>query len=156
MTRIFTTALIHRSPEEVFAYVTAPGNWPQWHSSSLGVGGTLSSLEVGQECSETFSVAGRRGQVVWRCSERQAPKRWVIEGKIVGRNNGGTITYTLIPDGRNTRFVREFCYQMPNLFWSLLDYLIFRHRIEAESKEALRCLREVLEALPVSRQRSSA
>src|SRR5574341_566678 len=66
MTRIYTTTYIRRPVEVVFEFVTKPGNWPQWHPSSLGVAGSTDhSLRVGEQCTETFRVAGRRGEVVW-------------------------------------------------------------------------------------------
>jgi uncharacterized protein YndB with AHSA1/START domain len=145
MTRILSQTRIERPPEVVFAYVTAPGHWPEWHPSSLGVRGTLTSLEVGQEVIEAFRVAGRRGEVVWRCTLRQAPYNWVIEGQIVGRKMGGVISYTLRPQAGGTHFLREFRYPRPNLWFALLDPLILRPRVRAESEEALRRLRKRLE-----------
>ncbi|MCZ7574518.1 MAG: SRPBCC family protein [Ardenticatenaceae bacterium] len=94
MTRIVTSALIHKPIEQVFDYVTTPGNWPQWHPSSLAVSGAAQhSLEPGEQVTEEFRVAGRRGRVVWTAREREAPRRWVIDGQIEGRRGGGTITY---------------------------------------------------------------
>jgi hypothetical protein len=76
--------------------VTTPGNWPVWHPSSSGVGGaTDHSLEPGEEVTEEFLVAGRRGRVVWTVRERLAPRRWVIDGRVEG--GGGTITFTATP-----------------------------------------------------------
>jgi len=146
MSRILSRIHLEAPPPEVYAYVTAPGHWPQWHPSSLGVRGALSSLEVGQEVTEAFQVAGRKGEVVWRCTARQVPARWVIEGKIVGRSAGGTITYMLRPEGQGTHFEREFVYTMPTAFLRLLDTLVFRRRVEAESQEALRRLKARLES----------
>jgi hypothetical protein len=34
-TRIQNSVSIRRAPELVFAYVTAPANWPKWHPLSL-------------------------------------------------------------------------------------------------------------------------
>src|ERR1700741_3769940 len=66
-TRIVSTVDIARSPPEVFAYVTTPGNWPQWHPSSLAVSGAVDHpLEIGESVIEDFQVAGRRGRVTWR------------------------------------------------------------------------------------------
>ena len=39
MTRVTTTTEISRPVEEVFDYLTTPGNWPRWHPSSLAVSG---------------------------------------------------------------------------------------------------------------------
>src|SRR5687768_15658043 len=96
MTRIYTTIHIERPVEQVFEFVTTPANWPQWHPSSLGVSaGADHSLQVGERVVEEFLVAGRRGRVIWTVKEREEPRRWVIGGEIVGRNNGGVISYQL-------------------------------------------------------------
>lgn len=146
MTQIYTTIQIQTPIERVFDYVTTPGNWPVWHPSSLGVSGaTDHSLEPGEEVTEEFRVAGRRGRVVWTVRERVAPRLWVIDGRVEGGGGGGTITYTATPHGAGTNFEREFVYTVSNPFLGLLDRLVLRRRIEAESAEALRRLRDVLE-----------
>jgi uncharacterized protein YndB with AHSA1/START domain len=144
MTRIHTTVQIHTPIERVFDYVTTPGNWPEWHPSSLGVSGaTDHSLEPGEQVTEEFRVAGRRGRVVWTVRERDEPRRWVIDGKVEG-GGGGTIAYTLTPDAEGTTFEREFVYAMPNRLLALLDLLVLRRRAEAESAEALGRLKAAL------------
>ncbi len=145
MTYIYTTIQIQTPIERVFDYVTTPGNWPRWHPSSLGVSGaTDHSLEPGEQVTEEFRVAGRRGSVVWTVREREAPRRWVIEGQVQGGGDG-TITYTLAPHDGGTTFEREFVYDMANPLLALLDRLLLRRRVEAESAEALRRLKDVLE-----------
>ena len=129
MTRIRTIVNIDEPVERVFDYVTTPGNWPGWHPSSLGVSGaTDHSLESDEEVTEEFLVAGRRGRVVWTVRERVAPRRCVIDGRVEGGGDG-TITYTATP----------------NSLLALLYRLVLRRRIEAESAEALRRLKAVLE-----------
>lgn len=150
MTRIYTAVHIDRSPAELYDFVTTPGNWPQWHPSSLGVrGATDHSLAIGEEVTEAFHVAGRRGEVVWTVVERDAPRRWVIDGKIVGRQNGGTVAYTLHPDGDGTLFERVFTYPTPTLFFTVLDRLLVRRRVQHESMLAVRQLKALLESGPV-------
>jgi uncharacterized protein YndB with AHSA1/START domain len=145
MTRIRSETRINAPVEDVFGYVTTPGNWPEWHPSSLGVSGaTDHSLEPGEQVTEEYRVAGRRGRVTWSVREREAPRRWVIEGRTAD-GGGGTITYTLAPRDGGTAFERDFVYAMPNALLALLDRLIFRRRIEAESAEALRRLKNELE-----------
>jgi uncharacterized protein YndB with AHSA1/START domain len=62
VTRICKSIRIQTPVEEVFEYVTTPGNWPAWHPSSLGVdGATDHSLEPGEQVTEEYRVAGRRG-----------------------------------------------------------------------------------------------
>lgn len=145
MTRIRSTVRIERPVERVFDYVTTPGNWPEWHPSSLGVSGaTDHSLEPGEQVTEKFRAAGRRGSVVWTVRERVPPRRWVIEGLVEG-GGGGTIAYTLTSHDGATTFERDFAYTMPNALLALLDRLVLRRRVETESAEALRRLKDVLE-----------
>ncbi|MCB0111931.1 MAG: SRPBCC family protein, partial [Caldilineaceae bacterium] len=146
MTRIYTAAHIDRAPAELYKFVTTPGNWPQWHPSSLGVrGATDHSLAIGEVVTEAFHVAGRRGEVVWTVVERDAPQRWVINGKIVGRQHGGTVAYTLRPDGDGTLFARVFTYPTPTLFFTIVDRLLVRRRVQQESTLAVRQLKGLLE-----------
>ena len=145
MTRIRTTKRIDVPAETLFEYVTTPGNWPVWHPSSLGVSGaTDHSLGPGEKVAEEYSVAGRRGRVVWTVRERVAPRRWTIDGEVDG-GGGGTITYTLTPDAGGTLFERDFVYAMPNALLALLDRLVLRRRVEAESEKALGRLKGALE-----------
>ena len=146
MTRIVTEATIQRPIEVVFAYVTTPGHWPEWHLSSLGVSGaTDHSLLVGEQVTERFFVAGRRGEVVWTVTQREAPRSWVIEGTITGRTGGGTVAYTLTPEQGATHYTRVFSYPLPNLVFAVLDAVVIRRRVSAESAEAVRQLKAKLE-----------
>jgi uncharacterized protein YndB with AHSA1/START domain len=145
VTRICKSIWLQTSIEKVFEYVTTPGNWPAWHPSSLGVAGaTDHSLRPGEQVTEEYRVAGRRGRVVWTAREREAPHRWVIDGRVEG-GGSGTITYTLTPHLEGTTFERDFIYTMPNPLLAVLDRLVLHRRIEAESAEALRRLKDVLE-----------
>jgi uncharacterized protein YndB with AHSA1/START domain len=147
MTRIYHTIEIHRPIEAVYQFVTTPGHWPGWHPSSLGVSGAVDhSLTVGERCTEAFHVAGKRGEVIWTVTARDAPRRWTIEGVVVGPSaNGGRINYTLTPTGGGTLFEREFVYPTPGLLFTLFDRLSYRRRVSVESAEALRRLKACLE-----------
>jgi uncharacterized protein YndB with AHSA1/START domain len=146
MTRIITAINIGRPVEQVFEYITTPANWPRWHPSSLAVSGaTDHSLTIGEQVTEKYQVAGRRGEVVWTVRASEAPYRWVIEGTIADGGGGGTIVYTLAPRIDGTFFTREFTYTMPNRLLALLDWLVLRRRVAAESAEALHRLKEALE-----------
>ncbi|SEK01252.1 SRPBCC family protein [Paraburkholderia diazotrophica] len=147
-TRIVTVELIARPSTAVFDYVTTPANWPAWHPSSLSVtGATDHSLAVGEQTTEEFRVAGRRGRVVWTVVERNRPDKWTIDGTIDGRP-AGTVSYTLTPDvnGTNgTRFERTFVYRSPTLWFVLLNAALLRAKIQAESDEAVKRLKNALE-----------
>ena len=145
MTVIVTETEIRRPVEEVFDYVTTPAHWLVWHPSSLGLhGATDHSLKVGEEVTEDFRVAGRRGSVTWRVVAREAPTRWAIAGTVAAGGKG-TITYTLRQSVEGTEFRREFNYTMPNWFAALLDHLFIRRCIEAESALAVSRLKQALE-----------
>ena len=71
--------------------------------------------------------------------------QWVIDGRVEAVG-GGTITYALAARPGGTEFRREFVYEVPSLPLKVLDRLVLRRRIAAESAEALRRLKRVLEA----------
>jgi uncharacterized protein YndB with AHSA1/START domain len=146
MTRICNNIQIRRPIEQVFDFITTPANWPRWHPASMSVGGNADhSLLVGEQVMENFSVAGRRGEVTWLVRERSAPGRWVIDG--TGKDGGrATITYTLTRNSDGTNFQRELVYTMPNAFLAILDRLIICSRMKADSAEALRRLKRLLES----------
>lgn len=145
MTRISTWVVIARPVEDVFEFVTTPGRWPLWHPSSLAVGGaTDHSLDAGEQCTEDFRVAGRRGRVMWTVRERDAPGRWVIDGAVEG-GGGGTIAYRISAVDGGARFDREFTYTMRTSVGRLLDALVVRRLIAGESMEALRRVKRLLE-----------
>lgn len=145
MSRIYTTIQIPRPVEEVFNYVTAPQSWPQWHPSSIGVSGaTDHSLEVGEQVVEEFIVAGRQGKATWTVKERVFPHRWVIDGLINGSRNGGVVTYQLTPRSGGTFFEREFVYPTRGFLFTVLDLLVIKRRVKAESKLALKQLQAAM------------
>jgi uncharacterized protein YndB with AHSA1/START domain len=143
--RIVTAIDIRRPVEQVFDFLTTPGNWPRWHPSSLRVTGAVDhSLGPGEQVTEDFRVAGQSGTAVWTVRERQAPQRWVIDG-VAENGNRATITYTVTAQAGGSRFERELVFvptgpPAPELVLALLSL-----RIEAESAEALRRVKALLE-----------
>ena len=146
MTRISSSIEIAQPIEQVFDFITTPANWPQWHPASVTVGVDANhSMLPGEEITENISVAGHRGQVTWLVRERNAPHRWVIDG--TGKDGGrATITYTLTQHPVGTNFERELIYAMPNVLLAMLDWLIIRSRMKADSVEALQRLKHQLES----------
>ncbi|RZF27171.1 SRPBCC family protein [Paraburkholderia sp. UYCP14C] len=147
-TEIVTVTSIERPDSAVFDYVTTPAHWPDWHPSSLSVrGATDHPLSVGEQVTEEFRVAGRRGSVVWTVAVRDRPRKWVIIGKIDGKP-AGTVRYSLTPVASGTRFERVFVYRSPSLWFAAANVLFVRARIQQESDEAVARLKKTLEALP--------
>lgn len=147
-THILTVALIQRPPTAVFDYVTTPAHWPAWHPSSLAVSGAVDhSLDTGEQVTEEFSVAGRRGRVVWTVAARERPDKWAIAGDIDGRA-AGTVTYSLTSTVNGTRFQREFTYRAPSLWFAILNWAVLRARIQSESDTAVSRLKSRMEASP--------
>ena len=143
---IRTEVTIRRPVADVFDCVTTPANWPQWHPSSIRVTGEAAahSLQLGEQCTEEFFVAGRHGETGWICRERVPERRWVIEA-ILPRGGSGTIAYDFSTEDDGTRFARTFEYGMPNFALEILNVLVIRRRITAESARATETLKNVLE-----------
>ncbi|SAK90160.1 Polyketide cyclase / dehydrase and lipid transport [Caballeronia pedi] len=147
-TRIVSVVEIRRAPSVVFDFVTTPAHWPAWHPSSLSVQGKVDHpLDVGEQVVEAFRVAGRRGRVVWTVSDKAYPARWSIDGVIDGRA-AGTVTYALTPEEKGTRFVREFTYRAPSLWFALVNRIVLKGMIQSESDEAVTRLKRLLESMP--------
>lgn len=151
MTRIVTTTVIGAPIDRVFAFATTPANWPKWHPASKAVTGAVDhSLEPGERLVEQIETAGYRGQARWVVRAREPPRcgvngRWVIEGE-GGTGGHALLTYRLAAQPGGTRFERELVYRMPNAWWALLDGLFIRRRMAAQSEQALRRLKALLEA----------
>jgi hypothetical protein len=144
VTRVVTEALIARPRAEVFEYVTTPGNWRQWQPAVLSVGGPGADhpATVGEEIMTEFKVAGRTGSVVFKVTEREEPRLWMITGE-VGKSHG-TISYELWPHQGGTRFIRIFDYRPSGLVLNLIDKFVLKNRIEKESNHAVRNLVQIL------------
>jgi hypothetical protein len=114
MTRILCTICIHRDIADVFDFLTTPKNWPEWHPASISVAGSTDhSLAIGEEVTEEFLAAGRRGSAVWRVTAREAPYLWRIESS--ASEASATITYRLRTEAGMTVFERDMQYNFGDL-----------------------------------------
>lgn len=145
MSRVTTSILIRAPRERVFDYVTTPAHWIEWHPSTLAVSGaTDHPLQVGEQITEDFAIAGRRSRVYWTVREREVPSRWRIEGRVEG-GGSGSIIYTLVAQPDGTLYTRDFAYSMGSPLAALVDWLFLRRRIAADSAVALAAIRRRLE-----------
>jgi uncharacterized protein YndB with AHSA1/START domain len=145
-TRIVNSADIAAPPERVFAYVTAPVNWPRWHPQSRAVSGVIDRTpRPGENTIEEFEIAGRKGRATWTSVAVDPPRRWEFAGQ--GEGGGGAhIVYTLAPGTGGTHFERELVYRGPNLLFAIVDALQIRSVMERDSEEAVRRLKRAIEA----------
>lgn len=68
-TRIVSEVDIAAPPERVFAYVSAPVNWPRWHPQSRAVSGTIERTpQPGEQTIEEFGSPGARAARPGRAS----------------------------------------------------------------------------------------
>jgi uncharacterized protein YndB with AHSA1/START domain len=146
MSRIVGAIEIDAPIAQVFDYATTAGNWPTWHSASRAVSGAVDRLAPpGARIAEEIHSSGRDWRAVWTVRTSEPPRLWVIEGKAAG-GGSAALTYRLTAVAAGTRFERELVYRMPNLWLALLDRLVIRRCMAAESAQALRQLKQVLEA----------
>jgi len=144
-TRIVDSVDIAAPPERVYAYVTAPVNWPRWHPQSRAVSGTIDRTpQPGEQTIEDFEIAGRRGRATWTSVAVDPPRRWEFAGHGEG-GGGATIVYTLTPTSGGTHFQRELVYRGPNLAFAIVNALQVRAVMEADSAEAVRSLKRAIE-----------
>ena len=146
-TRIVDGVDIGAPPERVYAYVTAPVNWPRWHPQSRAVSGTIDRTpQPGEQTIEDFEIAGRKGRATWTSVAVDPPRRWEFAGH--GEGGGGArIVYTLTPTSGGTHFQRELVYRGPNLAFAIVNALQVRAVMDADSAEAVRRLKRSIEAL---------
>jgi len=145
MSNIYESIFIGKPITEVFSFVTTPENWLDWHPSSISVNGDIDHpLETGEQVTEEFLVAGKTGQVSWKVIEKRFPDHWLISGDVVGAG-AGIIKYRLSGESGGTRFERIFTYKMANWLLALMDKVFIRRRIQTESRQALNCLKVIME-----------
>ena len=150
-TRIVDSVDIAAPPARVFAYVTAPVNWPRWHPQSRAVTGIIDRTpQPGEQTIEDFEIAGRKGRAIWTSVAVDPPRRWEFDGHGEGGGGSAHIVYTLTPTTRGTLFERELVYRGPNLLFVILNAARLRTVMEADSAEAVRRLKRVVEALPAA------
>jgi uncharacterized protein YndB with AHSA1/START domain len=103
MPRFEHTVEIGRPVEEVFAFVTEPGNLARWQPSLMDVRPERRGpLRPGVEVTEVRRFLGRVMETTWVCTEHRPSRRAVIqsdEGPVPFRG-----TFELEPAGPGTRF----------------------------------------------------
>jgi hypothetical protein len=153
-TRLLHAITIACAPAQAYDYACAPGHWPEWHPSSLRLFGAVDhALPAGATFEEDVRAGGRNGHLRWTVVEAQRPARWIATAEV---DNGArlSLTYRFAPHGDGTAFERELAYELSSPWLRVLDALVLRRRIAAESALSLRQLKAALERWTQSRPES--
>lgn len=136
-------------PETLYAYVTQPWRWHEWHPSSRSAQATVQALAVGDGFDEVIELQPfaplpltLRRDVRYRVLEAEPPRRWVVEGRM--RSGWLRISYAFAPESGGTRFERTLEYRAEGALRLLLPLL--RRRNAAMSVLALENLKRRMES----------
>lgn len=147
MTRLVNRVHIQRPCADVYRYVSTPAHWPEWHPSSLRLeSGAERPLPAGARFEEEILAAGRKGHLSWVVREARPGRRWVAGAVAADGSLSLTLTYELSEAAGGTDFVRTLDYVMLRLGLKLLEPLLLRRRIAAESALSLEQLKTVMES----------
>lgn len=142
--------VIDRSPAEVFAYVTQPWRWHEWHPSSRSARATVETLEVGDGFEEVIQLQPLSPFPL--TITRQTHYRvFVSEPAVVWEVHGATqdgdlaIRYEFAAEGRGTLFYRRLQYQVRGAM-QLVEPWLLNPRMRRLSALALANLKAKLES----------
>ena len=146
-TRIAMTRMQHQidiagNPIAVLAYASTVTRWPEWHPSSLNVDGQSGPLHAGSRFEEDIRAGGRDGHLSWEVDEYLPGRRW--RARAQGDHGLSLLlTYECEASGSDTRFVRTLEYQFSGWVMRMANRLVLKQRIDRESAESMRALREM-------------
>jgi hypothetical protein len=144
-TRLLHTIRIAADIHAVFDYVSTPAFWPDWHPSSLRLFGDVARcLGAGDHFEEDVRAGGRTARLHWQVVAAEAPRVWTATA-VADNGVELELDYRMQSDAQGVMFERELQYQVPGWWLKLLNRLVLRRRIDAESAHSLRQLKSVLE-----------
>lgn len=134
-----------RPPAEVFALVTNPSRWHEWHPNTRDVDDAADhSLGVGEVVIERIRVGPFRGAVTWKVTAADPGRRWVLYGD-AGRGFESELEYTLEAEDEGTLFCRRVRLRWP--WWFVFGRAATR-RMAKDATAALDNLQRVLVGQP--------
>lgn len=146
MNRMQHSIHITATPRAVLDYASTPALWPEWHPASLRLApGAEHPLTTGERFEEDIKTAGRDAHLVWNVEECEPGRLWAARAQA---DNGADILvrYRVAAAGGGTDFTRELEYTLANPFLRLLNLLVLRRRIDAESRLSLQQLKQRMES----------
>jgi Polyketide cyclase / dehydrase and lipid transport len=145
-TRMQHSIVIAADPGVVFDYVCTPAFWPDWHPSSLRLHGDAARpLRVDDRFEEDIRAGGREARLRWRVLAADAPRLWTAQA-VASNGVELELTYRVHAATHGTLFERDLQYRVAGWWLNLLNVLVLRRRIAAESVHSLQQLKSVLEA----------
>ncbi len=152
MTRIRNEICIDGSIDTVFDLVTTTRHWPRWHPATEGVSGvTDRPLALGDRVHERAVIGGRTHSGTWTVTEHERPVRMLLQV------DGGRIeiAYSFRSvDAKGTLLQRQLDYRPADFAGGASDPAILEERMFAQSAEALRRLKWLVEQLiPLERNK---
>jgi hypothetical protein len=154
MTRMQHQIDIAGDPVAVLAYAASVSRWPEWHPSSLKIGGAHGPLHAGAHFEEDINAGGRDGHLRWEVTEYLPGRRWCARAQ---GDHGLSLllTYECAAQGPGTRFVRTLDYRFEGLGMRIANQLLLKRRIDRESAASLLALRDMA-AQSITSARASA
>jgi carbon monoxide dehydrogenase subunit G len=149
MVTLIDEITIARPANQVFAYVTQPDLWHEWHPASTSAVLPRKPLQVGDAFREIISVkyplVSVRRHTEYAVSISKKNETWEVRGK--SSLFDLIIHYDFIPDGDTTLFKRTLTYDVKGpLQW--FEPVLVRPKIRSQSAHALRNLKALLESKP--------
>jgi uncharacterized protein YndB with AHSA1/START domain len=145
MERIVGMVDIERPVAQVFEFVTNAAQWKRWHPATIAVSGVPNrALGLGETVIEEIQAGPRRFAARWTVTECKAPRRWTI---VADSSEGDAkITYKLSEQEGVCYFERTLEYSSKRLLWKWLDGSLTRRLLMRQSEQALRNLKQIMEA----------
>ena len=141
--------VIDRSPEEVFAYVTQPWRWHEWHPSSRSARAEVSQLAVGDHFDEVIQLQPLSPipltvtrQTRYTVRQSQPGECWEVHG--VTADGALTIHYQFRRHEGGTLFHRRLDYEVRGAM-QLIEPWLLLPRMRRLSARALANLKARLE-----------
>lgn len=136
--------------EQLYAYVTQPWRWHEWHPSSKSARASVDGLQVGDEFDEVVELQPLsplpltlRRETRYRVMTARPCEEWEVEGRM--KDGWLRIRYEFAASATGTRFVRTLTYEARGVSRLLMPLLA--KRMQAVSVIALGNLKRRLETV---------
>lgn len=134
---------------ELYAYVTQPWCWHEWHPNSKSAAATVATLQAGDSFDEVVEIQPlaplplrMRRATRYRVLEAEPASLWRVEGRM--KDGWLRIEYEFEPIATGTRFTRTLSYGVSGVNRLLMPLL--KPRMAAMSLLTLSNLKQRMEA----------